>query len=86
MNPEQQPEQVDHPPHYQAPGDTAGTYEVIRILAAYGLAEAFCAGNVIKYTLRAGKKGDKLMDLEKAAWYANWLVENEKRKRQEGAS
>lgn len=29
----------------------------------------FCLGNVVKYVLRAGKKGDALEDLKKARWY-----------------
>lgn len=34
---------------------------------------AFCRGNELKYTLRAGKKGDAAGDLLKAAWYkAMW--------------
>lgn len=29
----------------------------------------FCLGNAIKYIWRAGLKGNKITDLEKAAWY-----------------
>jgi len=29
----------------------------------------FCLGNVIKYIWRAGKKGDIIIDLNKALWY-----------------
>jgi hypothetical protein len=31
----------------------------------------FNLGNVIKYTLRAGKKLDGVEDLKKAVWYLN---------------
>jgi len=31
----------------------------------------FNLGNVIKYILRADKKGNKKQDLEKAQWYLN---------------
>jgi hypothetical protein len=30
---------------------------------------AYCCGNVMKYTLRAGNKGPAEEDLEKALWY-----------------
>ena len=55
---------VDHPGHY---GGKSNIYEVINIIEAYNL--NFSLGNVIKYTLRAGKKSDELEDLEKAKWY-----------------
>ena len=29
----------------------------------------FCLGNAIKYIWRAGQKGERLEDLEKARWY-----------------
>jgi hypothetical protein len=59
-------EKVDHPAHYG--GDT--TYEVIKVLEAWWPEGVdFCVGNTIKYLARAGKKGDELEDLMKAAWY-----------------
>lgn len=58
-------ETVNHPQHYG--GDT--TYEVIKVLEAWGLDASFCLGNTVKYIARAGKKGDALEDLKKAAWY-----------------
>lgn len=65
-------EAVNHPAHYG--GDD--TYEVIKVLRAWDLelAKGFCWGNLIKYTARAGKKGSRLEDREKAAWYADELV------------
>lgn len=60
-------ETVDHPSHYQAPNDLAGTYEAIRVIEAWQL--GFCLGNSVKYIARAGKKGDRLEDLLKAQWY-----------------
>lgn len=53
---------VDHPAQYNA-----GKIEVIDIIEDNGL--NFSRGNVIKYVLRAGKKGEELEDLQKAAWY-----------------
>jgi hypothetical protein len=55
-------EAVNHPPHYQANG-----IEVIDIIENFEL--NFNLGNTIKYVLRAGKKGNKKEDLEKAVWY-----------------
>lgn len=56
-------EDVNHPPHYG--GDSK--YETIKVIEAWGL--GFNLGNVVKYISRAGKKGDKQKDLEKALWY-----------------
>jgi len=60
-------EQVNHPDHYQLSGEL----EVIDIIESAGL--NFSLGNVIKYTLRAGKKGRgnaaTIEDLRKAQWY-----------------
>ena len=55
---------VNHPPHYKA-----GTLEVIDVIEAFGLDRSFCLGNVAKYLLRHGRKGDALEDLKKARWY-----------------
>lgn len=56
---------VSHPPHY-ANGWSSGA-EVIDITEHL----SFCAGNVVKYVCRAGRKDpDKYVeDLEKARWY-----------------
>lgn len=56
---------VSHPPHY-ANGWSNGA-EVIDLTEHL----SFCAGNVVKYVCRAGRKDpDKLVeDLEKARWY-----------------
>lgn len=42
--------------------------EVIDIIEEWSL--GFHLGNVLKYLVRAGKKGSKSMDLKKALWYA----------------
>lgn len=56
---------VSHPPHY-AEGWSNGA-EVIDLTEHL----SFCAGNVVKYVCRAGRKDpDKhIEDLEKARWY-----------------
>ncbi len=61
------PEAVGHPQHYG--GDTV--YEVIKVLAAWGLEDDALLWNSAKYIARAGKKGDKLEDLKKAQFYLN---------------
>jgi len=53
---------VNNPSHY-----TSGGIKVIDVIEAFDL--NFRLANVIKYVLRAGRKGDKLQDLEKAIWY-----------------
>jgi len=55
-------EKVNHPDHYQS-----SKMEVIEVIEAFGL--NFNLGNCIKYILRAGKKENKIEDLEKAKWY-----------------
>lgn len=63
-------EAVDHPKHY---GGADNPYEAIKIIEALGL--DFCLGNTIKYICRAGKKGDELEDLKKAAWYLSRAIQ-----------
>jgi hypothetical protein len=51
------------PKHY----DNGKDYDVIDIVKDYDL--NFNLGNVLKYICRAGKKGDRIEDLEKALDY-----------------
>jgi hypothetical protein len=53
---------IHHPAHY-----TFGAIEVIDAVEAWQL--GFHLGNVVKYVVRAGRKGDQLVDLRKARWY-----------------
>ena len=56
---------------------TAGGVEAIDVMRAkLEPAEfaGFCRGNVLKYVMRAGKKGDAREDLRKAQWYLNVLL------------
>lgn len=57
---------VNHPSHY---GGKDNPYEAIKVIEAWML--GFCLGNCLKYIRRAGLKGSKLEDLEKARWYLN---------------
>lgn len=59
-------EAVNHPAHYG--GDT--TYEVIKVVEAWGLDTDAYLFNAVKYIARAGKKHDDVVqDLEKARFY-----------------
>jgi hypothetical protein len=62
---------VNHPPHY-----TAGGIETIDFIQAKLTPEEFrgyLRGNILKYSSRAGLKGDAGEDLSKMVWYANKL-------------
>ena len=59
---------VNHPAHYTS---HPSGIEVIQITEH----ENFCVGNAIKYLLRAGKKGSKIEDLQKAGWYITREIE-----------
>lgn len=59
---------VNHPQHYKGK-----SIECIQVIEAFDL--GFNLGNTIKYVLRAGKKGNRLEDLKKAAWYLNREIE-----------
>ena len=63
-NIERQPEvdMVNSPPHY-----TAGGVETIDFIEAKNL--NYNLGNAVKYITRAGLKGDRAEDLQKAKWY-----------------
>lgn len=68
---------VNHPQHYG--GNT--TYETIKVIDAWGL--GFSLGNAVKYISRAGKKGDALEDLKKAAWYLQHAIEQREKEQLE---
>jgi hypothetical protein len=62
---------VNHPTHY---GGEDNPYEAIKVIEAWDL--GFNLGNVVKYLSRAGKKGNTLEDLRKAAWYLQREIQN----------
>ena len=68
---------INHPKHYG--GDKP--YEAIKVIEAWCL--DFHLGNVVKYIARAGKKSDRLEDLEKAKWYLERSIEKLKGQREE---
>lgn len=59
---------VNHPPHYTSHPAACACgrgIECIQVTEHMG----FCIGNAIKYLWRAGRKGEAIEDLRKAAWY-----------------
>ncbi len=64
-------ENVNHPSHYG--GDVP--HETYKCLRAWGLESDALIWNAVKYLSRAGKKGNKIEDLEKAIWYIKNRIE-----------
>lgn len=67
---------VNNPAHY-----TYGKIEVIEYILDKGL--DFCLGNVIKYVSRAGHKNNALEDLQKAAKYLEFKINDLKNQESE---
>lgn len=65
---------VDNPPHY-----TEG-----RAIQPWDVAEdwklGYCLGSVVKYIARAGRKGERIEDLEKALRFLKREIELEKKR------
>lgn len=74
----QPPDPVNHPRHY---GGADDPYEAVKIIEALGF--NFNIGSVMKYLARAGRKGDRLTDLEKARWYLDREIETTKGNRKD---
>lgn len=62
---------VINPPHYKGNTDL----QSIDVIESFEL--GYRLGNVVKYVLRAGKKGDRLEDLQKALWYLEREINQE---------
>jgi hypothetical protein len=63
-----QADMVNNPAHYKV-----GGIETIDFIEAKGL--SYNLGNVVKYVTRAGYKGNRKEDLEKARWYLTREIE-----------
>lgn len=63
-------DEINQPAHY-----TDGGIETIDFIEAKKL--GYNLGNVVKYISRAGKKGNRLQDLQKAQWYLAREIYNE---------
>ena len=60
---------VSRPAHYMA----GRKYEPRKVIADWGL--NFNLGNAVKYISRAGRKGNKIEDLQKAIQYIEFEIE-----------
>lgn len=60
---------VNHPSHYKGK-----ELECIQVIEAFDL--GFCLGNVVKYVIRANKKGCRKEDLKKAMWYLSREIDS----------
>lgn len=63
---------VNHPRHYTSHPSGIECIDVVEHMP-------FCEGNAVKYLWRAGMKGAKIQDLEKARWYIDRAIEKAKR-------
>lgn len=64
---------VNNPSHYAISGTGVEVIDVIQGILSPQEFQGYCYGNVIKYILRAPKKGGA-EDLEKARVYLDWLI------------
>lgn len=63
---------VYHPAHYEGPIEAIDVIE--GVVDGLDARSACLLGNVLRYALRAGKKGDAATDIAKANNYAHRLV------------
>lgn len=63
-----EPDLINHPPHYTASG-----IEPIDVIEAWKL--GYHLGNVVKYLARHRHKGTPLKDLKKARWYLDRKIQ-----------
>lgn len=67
-------DEVYHPAHYEGTGGIE-TIEILEgTIDGLDATSAYLLGNVIKYVLRAGKKGSASIDIAKANNYAHRLI------------
>lgn len=59
---------INNPSHYKGNG-----MEAIDVIEGFGL--GFRLGNAVKYILRAGRKDNRVQDLQKAIWYIQREIE-----------
>lgn len=65
---------VNHPPHYNNyPIEVIRIVELVLENTDLSPLDAYCMGNIIKYRMRAGFKGDVQQDIDKANWYMEFM-------------
>lgn len=67
-------DEVNHPQHYQLFPDMEAFDVIKRTLSPEEL-RGYLKGNILKYRLRAGKKGDAEKCVAKADWYSQQLFD-----------
>lgn len=67
---------VHHPSHYNLPGLTVESVDVIRAVLTPEEFKGWCKGNALKYSLRAGRKdpAKEVQDLAKAGVFLSWIT------------
>ena len=67
---------VHHPLHYNLPGLTIESVDVIRAVLTPEEFKGWCKGNALKYSLRAGRKdpAKEVQDLAKAGVFLSWIT------------
>ena len=71
---EKKKEEIHHASHYQLEGLGIEVMDVIKSVLTPEEYRGFLKGNVLKYSLRAGKKtDDEMKDLKKCTEYINYL-------------
>lgn len=67
---------VHHPQHYNLPGLTVESVDVIRAVLTPEEFKGWCKGNALKYSLRAGRKdpAKEVQDLAKAGVFLSWVT------------
>lgn len=70
---------VHHPSHYNLPGLTIESVDVIRAVLTPEEFKGWCKGNALKYSLRAGRKdpAKEIQDLAKAGVFLSWITGEE---------
>lgn len=66
-------DQVNSPAHYTSGG--IETIDYLRAKLTEDEFRGFLLGNAMKYLSRVGRKGGRLTDLEKCAWYVQRAIE-----------
>ena len=63
---------IAHPDYYNLPGKEECIEQMLKDYGPY-ITAIFCLTNSYKYLYRAGYKGDRDTDIEKAKWYFNFM-------------
>lgn len=61
---------VNHPPHYEQQSIRVEPIDILQFAP-------FDLGNALKYIIRSKHKGNELLDLKKAEFYLQRIVDNE---------